>query len=170
VDCVSEGIKDCGNVPIDAIMVMPNVGHRQGDVFSKGSGSIDSDTFGVFAQVSPTGPAIAAASAYDVSLSGDDITREEVFDVRTDLDDRADEFVADDHRNGDCFLSPGVPVVNVQIGSADSGFLNFDQAIVDSDLRKWDILKFESYVSAMFHQCFHVTCRHLSVRVVGGEW
>jgi hypothetical protein len=36
-------------------------------------------------------------------------------------------------------------------------------------LRKWDILKFESYVSAMFHQCFHVTCRHLSVRVVGGN-
>ena len=74
--------------------------------------------------------------------------------------------MADDHRYGDCFLSPGIPVVDVQIGSADPSFLNFDQAVVDSDLRKRDLLKFESDISAVFHQCFHVPCRHF----LGSNW
>ena len=56
-------------------------------------------------------------------------------DVGADLDDLADELMADDHRHGNGLLGPGVPVVDVHVGAADAGAQHVDQHVVDADLR-----------------------------------
>ena len=76
---------------------------------------------GVRAEVPPAGHAVAAAAADDVPLAADEVARLEVGDVRADLDDLADELVADDERHRDRLLRPGVPLVDVEVGAADPG-------------------------------------------------
>ena len=75
----------------------------------------------VRAQMPPAGQAVAAAAADDVPLAADDVAGREVVDVGADLDDLADELVADHHRHRDRLLRPGVPVVDVHVGAADAG-------------------------------------------------
>ena len=98
----------------------------------------------VLAQVPPAGQAVAAAAADDVPLAADDLAGVEVVDVRADLDDPADELVADDHRHGDRLLRPGVPVVDVHVGAADAGAQHLDQHVVDADRRHRHLLEPEA--------------------------
>ena len=101
------------------------------------------------------GQTFTAPAANNVPFSGNDIPWEKVLDVRSDLDDRADELVSDDHWNRDGLLSPCIPVVDVQVGTAYPRFLDFDQAIIDPDFGKRDILELESHSSVVFDECFH---------------
>ena len=75
----------------------------------------------VRAEMAAAGQAVAAASADDVAFAADDVAGLKIGDVGADLDDFADEFVADDHRHGDGLLRPLVPLVDVQVGAADAG-------------------------------------------------
>ena len=68
---------------------MPDVGHRQGEVFGKGPGPVDADAAGVVAQVAASRQAVAAAAADDVSFAGDDLAGRKVVDVGADRDDLA---------------------------------------------------------------------------------
>jgi len=43
--------------------------------------------------------------------------------------------VADDEGRLDATLRPGIPVVDVHVGAADGGGLDFDQHLVGADLR-----------------------------------
>src|SRR3546814_16182552 len=53
----------------------------------------------------------------------------------SDLDDAADEFMADHQPGLDRALDPLVPQVDVQVGAADGGFLELDQDLVRARLR-----------------------------------
>ena len=161
VDGVSERVEDGCHIAIDSVIVVPDVGHRQGDVLGKGTGAVNAYALGILAQVTSAGPAVAAATAYDVAFSRDDIPGGEIGDIRPDFDDSSDKFVPDDHRHGDRFLGPGVPVVDVQVGAADPGLFDFDQAIADSELRKGDVLEFESQAAVVFDESFHGRIRYL---------
>jgi hypothetical protein len=144
VDGVSKRVENGCHIAIDSVIVVPYVGHRQGDVLGKSTGSVNANALSVLAQVTSAGPAVAATTAHDVAFSRDDIPRGEICDIRTDFDDSSDKFVSDDHRHGDRFLGPGVPIVDVKVGAADPGLFDFDQAIADSELRKGNVLEFES--------------------------
>ncbi len=74
-------------------------------ILGERAGPIDADALGVLAQMPPAGEAVAAAAADDVALAADDVAGVKVVDVRADLDDLADELVADDHRHGDRLLA-----------------------------------------------------------------
>ena len=121
VDGVAERVEDAGDVAVDAGAVVPDVGHRQREIFGEGAGPIHADAPGVRAEMPAAGEAVAAAAADDVAFAADDFAGEKVVHVRADLDDLADELVADDHRHGDRLLRPGVPLVDVQVGAADAG-------------------------------------------------
>jgi hypothetical protein len=152
---IAERIKDGGDISIDVIVMMPYVGHWQGDVFRERTGSIDTDALCVLAQMPSAGEAVSAAAAYDVPFTGDDLAGVEIFDVRTHFDDLADELVADDHRHGNRFLGPRVPVIDVKIGPADSGLFDPDQYVIDTDRGKGDILEFQAATAMMLYQSFH---------------
>ena len=76
---------------------------------------------GLGAQVPPPGQAMAAATADDVTFAADEVARREVLDVGADLDDLADELVADESGGWIVVLGPGVPRLDVQVGAADAG-------------------------------------------------
>ena len=127
-------------------LVDPDVGLRERKKFGEGAGAVDADALGVGAEVAPAGEAVAAVAADDVALAGDDVAFAEVVDVGSGADDPADELVADDHRDGDGLLRPGVPVVNVHVGAADAGAQHLDEAIVDPHLRDGHVLQPEADV------------------------
>src|SRR3546814_9043891 len=58
----------------------------------------------------------------------------------SDLDDAADEFMADHQPGLDRALAPLVPQVDVQVGAADGCFLELDQDLVRARLRDRDLL------------------------------
>jgi len=78
---IAEGVKDGGDIAINTVVMMPDIGHGQGDIFSKCAGAIDADALSFGAQVSPSGEAVAAATADHVPFTADDVTGMEVSDV-----------------------------------------------------------------------------------------
>jgi len=105
--------------------------------------------------VSPSCAAIAAASADYVSFAADDLADFDVADVVADFFDGSDEFVARDKRGFDCFLRPAVPVVDVDVGAADSGLLDFDEDVVAADRRNGHFFGPDSGFGSCFHKRFH---------------
>ena len=69
VDGVAEGVEDGGDVFGDALVVTPDVGHGEGDVFGKGAGAIDANAGGIGAEMAAAGEAVPAASAGDVAFA-----------------------------------------------------------------------------------------------------
>ena len=119
---ISERIEDGGNV------IRNGIGHYKGihggyaEVFGKTSLPVDADTDGVAAEMSSSCPAVAAVSAGDVAFSGDPITGVDALDFIPYLFNDAYEFMADGHRHRDGSLRPLVPIVDVDVSSADCGF------------------------------------------------
>jgi len=70
-------------------------------------------------------------------------------------EDAADEFVPDHHRHGNCLLGPGVPVVNVHVGSADAGAENFNEAVVDAAFGDRHLVEPQADFAVLFHERFH---------------
>src|SRR4029079_5595638 len=131
VDGVAERVEDRGDVLRHARTLMPEIRHRKRDVFRERTGALDAEPDRMSAEVAAPGHAVAAAAADDVPLAADDVAGAEVAYVRPDLDDLADELVADHERDGDRLLRPGVPRVDVEIRAANPGFADPDERVVD---------------------------------------
>src|SRR5580704_8788363 len=76
---------------------------------------------------------VAAASACDMPLATHDVARIEVVYVRSDLDNLSDKLMPDGHRHRDRLLCPLVPLVYVNVGSADTRVAQADQHVIDAD-------------------------------------
>ena len=152
---IAQRIEDACHVEVDARPVMPDIRHRQGQIFREGAGTIHAHAHGVRAQVPAPRETVAAPPADHVALAADDFTGKEVVHIFADVDDFADEFVADHHGHGNGFLRPGVPLVNVQVGAADAGAVHADEDIIDPALRIGDILQPEAGFGFRFDEGFH---------------
>ena len=108
---------------------------RDGDELSPGAVAIDADTLGVRTKMTPASETIAAMSASDVTFADDEIAFGKTFDVIANEINHADELVADSHRDGDRFLSPGVPVIYMYVGPADGGFYDPNEDVVARNFR-----------------------------------
>ncbi len=115
---------------------MPAIRLGNGDELGPGAIAIYADALRVRAKMTTPGEAIAAMPAGDVAFAGDEVAFGKTFDVIADKIDNADKLVADGHRDRDRLLRPRVPVVNVNVGSADRRLQNADEDIVAFDL--WD--------------------------------
>src|SRR5262245_46326325 len=155
VDGVAEGVEDGGDIKRDVGGMLPDVGHRQGDVLGESAVAVDTDALCVRAEVTPSGHAVAAAPTDQMPLAADEIARMKVVDVTTDLDNLADELVPDDQRDRDCALRPGVPVVDVEIRATDPSAEDADEQVVNADYRLWDILEPQAWPCLAFDQRLH---------------
>ena len=155
VNGVAEGIENRGDVEINRIGVMPDVRHRQGQIFGERAGPIDADALGVGAEVAAAGQAIAAPSADDVAFSADDLTGIKIRDIGSDLDDLAHELVTHHHRDGDRFAGPIVPFIDVNVGAADAGPVDLDQDVIDADLRLGNFFEPKTFFRFTFDKCLH---------------
>ena len=118
---VAERVEHRRHVEVDVALVLPDVAGRYDEVLGERAGPGQPDAVGVRAQVASTGPAVAAAAAHDVALGADQIAHGHLGDLRAELDDLADELVADHHRHRHVLGGPLIPRVDVQVGAADSG-------------------------------------------------
>src|SRR4051812_46045169 len=89
----------------------------------------------------PSRETVPAAAAHHVAFAADDVAGKEVVDIRSGLDDFANEFVADRHGNFYGLLRPFIPLVDMHVGTADSGVSNTDHHVVDSDGGLCDIFQ-----------------------------
>src|SRR5690606_26897245 len=105
-------------------------------------------------KVTTPGHAVAAAAADDVAFARDDHAGLVVVDVVANLDDFADEFVADDHRHRDRLLRPLIPFIDVDVGAADRGPLHADLHIVGARLRLRHIFQPKPTFGLAFDQRF----------------
>ena len=122
VDRVAERVEDRGDLLVDALPVVPDIGHRQGHVLGEGPVAADAQADRLGAQVAAAGQAVPAAAADHVALARDEVARDEVGrgHVAADLGDLADELVADDERRLDGPCRPGIPRFDVEVGAADA--------------------------------------------------
>jgi hypothetical protein len=163
VDGITEGIEDGSDFERDAGRVLPDVGHGQDDEFGEGPIAINPNAHGVGAEVAASGKAVAAAAADDVAFAGDDGSNCKVFDVGADSDDFADELVADGEADGDSRGSPGVPLVDMEVGAADAGVEDANLYVVDADFGLGNVFEPEAAFCAAFYKCLHGEC--LSIRL-----
>jgi hypothetical protein len=84
---------------------------------------------------------VSASPTDDVAFAADDIPGMKVVDVGADLYDLADKLVADGHGHGNGALRPLVPMIDMNVGSADSGIANADKNVVDADDWLGNVLK-----------------------------
>ena len=138
---VAEGIENRRHVPVDVLLVVPDIRHRHRNIFRKRARTIDAYPLCVLAKMPSPGQTVAATAADHMALGADDFVGEKIGHVRTDLNHRADEFMADDHWHGNGLLRPGVPFVNVQVCATDARAIHPDQHVVDADRRHGDLFQ-----------------------------
>src|SRR5215469_5236644 len=153
--CVAERIKNCCDFAIDVGIEPPDVGHRQNDVLGKSARPVYSHSLRVGTQVATPGEAVPAAAANHVALAADQFSRMKVRYVRPDFDNFTDKFVPDDERNLYGFLRPVVPVVDVEIGSANPGLENTNLDVVNTNFRLLHIFQPQSSTITALYKCFH---------------
>jgi len=137
---ISQRIEDRRHTARHARPVFPDVGHRKSDVFGKRAVPVHSDPLRKTTKMPPACHAIAAPAADDMAFAADDVPWVKIGDVAADFDNLADELMPYDESNGNLASGPGVPLIDVQVGSADSSGLNSNQDIVNTDLRLRNIL------------------------------
>ena len=103
----------------------------------------------------PPGQTVAAPPANHVPFGAHDLARKEIRDVRSDGNYFTDEFVADDHRDGDGALRPGIPVVDVEVGAANAGAVHPNQDVIDACARRRHFLEPQTGARLPFDQGFH---------------
>src|ERR1039458_8708508 len=124
MDGVAEWVEDGRDFLVNAGIVAPDVSHGKGDQLCKGAWAIDPDAVDLGAEMPPPRKAVATASTGNVSLAAYDVARMKIIHVRANLNDFAHKFMTDGHGNRDGLLRPFVPLIYVNVGAANSGFLD----------------------------------------------
>ena len=101
------------------------------------------------------GQTIATMPARDVTFANHEIAFGKTFDVIANAINHADELVADSHRDGDRFLSPGVPVIYMYVGPADGGFQDPNEDVLAGNVWNRDFLEPQSGLGFRLYHCLH---------------
>jgi hypothetical protein len=151
VDGIAEGVEDGGDLMGDAGRVTPDVGHGEDDVLGEGAITVDSDSERVGAEVAAAGETVAATSADDVAFAADELADGEIGDIGADGYDFADELVSDHETLTDGGFSPGVPVVDMEIGATDASVKNANLDVVDAHLWLGYVLEPKTALVTVFY-------------------
>jgi hypothetical protein len=152
---VSEGIENRRNLARNRMGVLPDVGHRQDHVLGKRACAVHSQPLRVRAQVPPPGQAIPAMPADDVAFPADEVTRMKILHIGADFDDLTAKFVTDNQRHMNRGSRPFIPVVNVQVGTADSRAKHANLHVADAGFRLGNIFEPETSLGATLNESFH---------------
>src|SRR6266581_2968085 len=114
--------------------------------------------------MTPAGKTITAMSTCDVTFADNEIARRESFHVIAGMIDDTDKFMADNHRHRDRFLRPGVPIIDMNIGTADGRFDDADTNVVTFDFRNGNFVEPQPWLGAAFHYCLHRLLHEKEIR------
>ena len=132
---VAQRIKTGEDIGWNCRVAVPEIGDRDAQILGICAGAVDTDTAGAHAQVTPARQAVAAPAANQMTLTGNQVTGFKIMHIGADLGHPADKFVSHHHWHRNGLLGPVVPVINVHIRSADGGFVDLYEHIVDADFR-----------------------------------
>ena len=124
---VAEGVEEGDNVLRETLVDGNDVACRDADELRERAVTVNADADVVLAPLDIAGVAVAAVAAGDMALAGDALADREARDACAEFRDLADILMADDLRGLNVLLRPLVPFVNMDVGAADRGFVNFDQ-------------------------------------------
>jgi len=127
---IAEGVKKCRQFGRNGIRNRPKIAGRHDHVFSKSTIAVDADADGVGAQMLLAGATVTTHTADDVALGRDPLTDLVTLHALACGHNAADKFMSNHQWCPDVALRPFIPTVNVQIGTADGSFLDFDQYLV----------------------------------------
>src|SRR5262249_36458600 len=152
---IAQRIEDSCDVEVDIRRVPPRVRGRQRDVLSKRSRMVDAHPLGVCALDAAPGHAVAAAATHEMALTAHEIARPQLPHVGSGVHDFANKLMADDERHRHVRLRTAIPLINVQVRTANAGSKHADQHIVPAQRGDWNILKHEAGLSSRLDQRFH---------------
>src|SRR5207237_3983265 len=134
---------------------MPDVRRRHRDVLGETPVTIHADDLRERAHVRVAGSAEKAAAIDDVPLRGDTVSFLYIGDESSDLDDIAGEFMSDYKGRLATTFGPRIPVVDVDVGSANPGSTYAYESFVLTDPRLRDILQVETRCRGFLDERFH---------------
>src|SRR5580765_431705 len=105
--------------------------------------------------MTPAREAVSAMAANDMAFAADNLPGKKVFHVGTNLNDLADELVADDHRHRNGLLRPIVPFIDVDIGAANTGAVDPDKNVVNADFGFGNVFEPKTGFGFPFYKSFH---------------
>src|SRR5690349_2158737 len=101
------------------------------------------------------GQAISAMATGDVAFAHHEIAGRKAFYVIANKIDHADKFMTDDHWHGNRFLGPGVPVVDVHVGSADGRLQDANEHVIAPNLWNRHFLEPQPRLGLSLHDRLH---------------
>ena len=104
--------------------------------------------------------AVTAGTAGDVTLTGYDVANLEALNAGTNLYDFTDIFVTSGLTNSDSVLCPLVPLVDVNVGTADCGFMDF---VIGANLWNFDPFEGKSRSRFFFYKSPHFVVVHCNL-------
>src|SRR6185369_8052307 len=104
------------------------------------TGTVHSHARRMGTQMAAPGHAVSAAPTHHVAFARNQLARVKIDDVGADFDDLADEFVSYRHRNRDGLASPLIPIVDMNVGAANSRAVDPNQNVVNPNRRDGDVL------------------------------
>src|SRR5205823_7064288 len=129
-----------GNGGID----LPDIRFGNAHVLGKGAIGINADDLHVLADVRFADAALKAFAAGDVHLGADKIAFLDGGNLAAHGGDRAAEFVPWNERGMNALLRPSVPIVDMQIGSADGRDFHFHQNVAGPEAGNLDVANFSA--------------------------
>ena len=118
---IAERVEDRGDLVGHVVGDRHDIVLRDRQIFAEGARPVDADAERVAAEMPAAGAAVAAMAADDMAFARDALADLVFGDGRAEIGDRADEFMAGDHRHRHGLLRPLVPIVDMHVGAADRG-------------------------------------------------
>ena len=134
MSCITEWVHDSCHIIRDTVVQFHDIRFRNTKIFSKSTVTIYTYTNAVFADVLQTTATVTAVTASDMSLTGNTIAYLDVAYTRTYLGYNTYILMTDGHWGFDSLLAPLVPLVDVEVGTADGSLLDLDEDIVHAYL------------------------------------
>ncbi len=148
-------IEERGQLGRDLVRNRPQVRGRHRHVLGERAVAVYADADRVRTQMLAASAAVAAMAADDVAFGGNAVADLVASHAGADLDNAADELMADGEAGLDRALAPLVPLVDVQVGAADGCLLHLDQHFVRAHHRQRHLFHPDALFGLALDQGFH---------------
>ena len=155
---ITESVEEGYYIFVQVVFNWNNIGCRNAEIFSESTVAVYTNTTGTFAPVAVAGTAVVALTANQMAFTGNALTNSQAFNAFTQFSDFADVFVTDYYWWFDVSFSPAVPVIDMYVGTADSGFTNFDQNFACTWSWNRNLSQNETSAFLWFNQSIHHFC------------
>jgi len=152
---VAKGIVNGCNLGGDFGIQFPDIGPGHPHIFGKAAVGVDADNFHVLADMGLTGTAEIAPAADKMAFGADPRTDGQVIHTFPQRRHLAAEFVPEHQGRLDAAGGPGIPVVNMDIGTADGGSGDFYQHLAVPGLGNRNLLQSCALFRGMLDQSLH---------------